>query len=146
MRCSPKELKRTQNTFSVICSHFKVTSGQMTSFPGHFSHVRSHEDISCRLTDTCKLQPCWSSNVNKMQVFSPPEPLAGDFRSNDHFWVTSDHVRARDVISCNMTATSCELQPCRSSNVHKTQVFNLLQPLPGDFRSNDVIFGPLLVT
>jgi len=34
-----------------------------------------------------------------------------------HFRVTSGHVRSRYVISYHLTATSCEFQPCRSSNV-----------------------------
>jgi len=58
-----------------------------------------------------------------------------------HFRVTSSHVRSCDVISCHVTATSCKLQHSRSSNVHKTRVLGLLQPLPGDFRSNDVTSG-----
>ena len=45
-----------------------------------------------------------------------------------------------------MTATSCELQPCRRSNVRKTWLVGLLQPLPGDFRSNDVTSESLQVT
>jgi len=40
-----------------------------------------------------------------------------------------------------VTATSCELQPCRSSNVPKTWLTGFLQPLPGDFQSNDVTSG-----
>jgi len=60
-----------------------------------------------------------------------------------HFQVTSGemslpgHIRSvgsHDVNSCHVTATSCELQPSRSSNAPKTHVFGLLQPLPGDFR------------
>jgi len=38
------------------------------------------------------------------------------------------------VISCHVTASSCELQPCRKSNAQYTQVFGLLHPLPHDFR------------
>jgi len=53
-----------------------------------------------------------------------------------NFWVTSGRARSRDVISCHVTATSCELQPCRSSNVNKTRVFRLLEPHPGNFRWN----------
>jgi len=53
--------------------------------------------------------------------------------------------RSRDVISCNVTATSSELQPCRSANVPKTWLTGLVQPLPGDFRSNDVTSGLLPV-
>ena len=33
---------------------------------------------------------------------------------------------------------SCELQPCSSSNIPKTSLIALLQPLPGDFRCNDI--------
>jgi len=56
------------------------------------------------------------------------------------------HLRSRDVISCHVTASPCELQPCRKWNVQYTRVFGLLQPLPGDFRSNDVTSGSLPVT
>jgi len=62
------------------------------------------------------------------------------FRSND---VTSGHLRSRDIVSCHVTTSSCELQPCMKSNAQFTPVFGLLQPLPGDFRSNDVTFGSL---
>jgi len=55
------------------------------------------------------------------------------------------HVRSDDVISCHVTDT-CDLQPCRSWNVHKTRLTGLLQPLPGDFRSNDIPSGSLPVT
>ena len=44
-----------------------------------------------------------------------------------HFQVTSalmtslpGHLRSRHVISCHWTATSCELQPCKSSNAPET--------------------------
>jgi len=63
-----------------------------------------------------------------------------------HFRVTYDHLKTHDVISCHVTASSIELQPCRKRNVHYTPVFDLLQPLPGDFRSNDVTSGSLPVT
>jgi len=54
------------------------------------------------------------------------------------------HLRSCDMISWHVTA-SCELQPCRNWNVQYTWVFGLLQPLPGDFRSNDVTSGSLPV-
>jgi len=57
------------------------------------------------------------------------------------FRVTSGYARSSDVILCHVTATYCELQPCRSSNLLKTRDFHLLQPLPGDFRWNDVTCG-----
>jgi len=61
--------------------------------------------------------------------------LPGDFRWPDVTWRHS----------CNVTASPSELQPCRKSNVQYTQVF-VLQPLPGDFRANDVTSVPLSVT
>jgi len=60
-----------------------------------------------------------------------------------HSRVTSGHLRSRDVIYCHVTASSCELRPCRKWNVQYTPVFGLLQPLPGDFWSNVVTSGSL---
>jgi len=75
---------------------------------------------------------------------------------HSHFQVTSGqitllpgHLRSpglRDVISCHLTASSCELQPCRKWSVQYTAVCGLLQSIPGDFRSNNVILGSLPVT
>jgi len=62
--------------------------------------------------------------------------LTGDFRSPDVTWCHS----------CHVTASPGELQPCRKWNVQFTQLFVLLQQLPGDFRSNDVTCGSLTVT
>ena len=36
--------------FSALYSHFQVTSGQMTSLPGHFGHLKSRDIISCYVT------------------------------------------------------------------------------------------------
>ena len=63
-----------------------------------------------------------------------------------HFRVTSGHLRSRDVIFCHVSASSFEPLPCRKWNAQYTRVFNLLQPLPDDCRSNDVTSGSLLVT
>jgi len=63
-----------------------------------------------------------------------------------HLRVTSSHLRSLDVISCHVTASSSKLQPSRKSNLQYTRVFGLLQPLAGDFRSNDVTSGSLPVT
>jgi len=51
------------------------------------------------------------------------------------------HLRSRDVTSCYVTSTSCELQPCRNLNVPKSWLLGLLQPFPGDFWSNYVTSG-----
>jgi len=45
-----------------------------------------------------------------------------------------------------VTASSCEPQPGRKWNAQYTRVLGLLQPLPGDFRSNDVTSGSLPVS
>jgi len=55
-------------------------------------------------------------------------------------------VRSGDIISCHVTTTSCEFQPCRCSNVPKTRLIRLLQPLPGDLRSHHVTSKSLPVT
>jgi len=113
----------------------------MTSLPGHF---RSREVISCDITaTTCKLQPCRSSNVHRTWLIRLLQPLPGDFRSND---VTSGDGGPREVISCHVCATSCELQLCRSSNEPKTCLIGILEPLSGNFRSNHVTSGSLTVT
>jgi len=62
-----------------------------------------------------------------------------------HFRVTSNHLSSCDVIFCQVTAYSCELQPCRKWNVQYSPVFGLLQPLPGDFRSNHITSDSLPV-
>jgi len=78
-----------------------------------------------------------------MWVFDLLQPLPGHFRSND---ITSGNVGSRHVIFCQVTATSSELEPCRSGHTPKIRVFDLLQPLPCHFRSNDVTSGSLPVT
>jgi len=62
--------------------------------------------------------------------------LPGHFRSPEVTW----------HLFLSRHCPSCELQPCRKSNAQYTPVFGLLQPLPGDFRSNDVASGSLPVT
>jgi len=109
--------------------HFLVTSG----------HLRWRDVISCHVTaSSCELHPCRKWNAQYTPVFGLLQPLPCDFRSND---VTSGHLRSHYVISCYVTASSGELQPCRKWNVQYTPVFGLLQPLPGDLRSNYVTSG-----
>jgi len=124
-------------------SHFQVTSGQMKSLLDHF---RSRDVISCHVSATsCELQPCASSNVLKTWLIGLLQPL-GEFRSMTSLRVASSHIRSSDVISCHVTATSCELQLCRSSNIPKVRLIGPLQPLPGYLRWNDVTSGSLPVT
>jgi len=65
------------------------------------------------------------------------------FRSND---VTSGSLSVTEVTWRNflhVTASYCKLQPCKKWNAQYTRVLGLLQPLPGDFGSNDVTSGSL---
>jgi len=128
-------------------SHFQVSYGEMTSLPGHF---RSREvtlrhflssDGHLRVTAMQELKR--TQNWTYTPSTATPRWLSVKWR---HFRVSSGHVRSRDVISCNVTATSCDLKPCKSSNVPKTRPIRLLQPLSDDFRSNDVTSGSLPVT
>ena len=96
--------------------------------------------ICGHVTATCELQPCRSLNVHKLRVSGW---LPVKWR---HLRITSGHMWSRQVFICHVAVTSCELQPCRISNVLKTRASSLIQPLPGDFRWNDVTCGSLLVT
>ena len=61
--------------FPAFYSHFKVTSGQMTSLPVHF---RSREDcLHLRATALLEVKR------NKDAVVGFLQPHIGDFRSND---------------------------------------------------------------
>jgi len=134
--------------FSTFSSHFQVTSGQMTWLPGLFQSP----EILWRhfLSRDCLLLRSTALKEVKSTVFASFGPSTAAFRwlpvKWHYFWVTSGHLRSRDVISCHVTASSGELQPCRKWNVQYTWVFGLLQQLPGDFRSNDVTSGSLPVT
>jgi len=132
--------------FCAFYSHFQVTSVEMTSLAVTSGHLSSCDVISSHGTAYS-----WSYSLVLSQTHSVRQFSA--FYS--HFQVTSDELtslpvtsgqlRSRDVISCHGTA-SCEQQPCRNSNARYTPVFGLLQPLPGDFWSNDVTSGSLPLT
>jgi len=62
------------------------------------------------------------------------------------FLVTFGNLSSRHVISCHVTASSCELKACKKWNVEYTGDFGLLHPLHNDFRSNNVISGSPAVT
>jgi len=74
------------------------------------------------------------------------------------FWVTSGRVRSRDVISCHIKPSSCELQHCRKPNAPNIQLFGLLshfhmtssqmtslQVTSGHVRSHDVVCGHMML-
>ena len=108
--------------FLAFSCRFQVTSGEMMSIPGHF---RSHSHVTT--FPVTSLPPPASYSPVGAQTYTKPEVLA-------FFQVTSGHVGSSNVISCHVTVTSCELQPCWNSNLHRTRIFCLLQPLPGDFQ------------
>jgi len=133
--------------FSAFYSHFQVPSGELTSLPGHFwstkvtwRHFLSHDCLLLRATALQEVKCTVHATFRPSTATSRRLPLKWI-----HFWITSGHLRSRDLISCHVTASSCELQPCRNGNVQYTPLF-ILQPIPGDFRLNDVTFGPLPVT
>jgi len=70
--------------FSAFYSHFEVTTGQMTSLPGHFRSPDVTDVISCHATASfCELQPCRKWNVQYTPLFGILQPLPGDFQWND---------------------------------------------------------------
>jgi len=126
----------------------QVTSGQMTSLFGHFrSHELTSRHLLSRNWSSCKLQPCRKRNVQYTPVFGFLLLIPGDFQSN---YVTSkslnSNLRSRDMISRHVTASFCELQPCRKSNVPHVS-FRLSTAtsrwLPLKWRNFRVTFGHL---
>jgi len=87
---------------SASYSHFLLTSGQMTSLPGHF---RSREvtwgHLLSRNATTSELQPCRSRNAPRAWLV-PLQPLLGDFRPRRHF-------RSRDVTRGHFLLRECHL-------------------------------------
>jgi len=127
--------------FSAFQSHFQVTSGQMTSLPVTWVHVTWF--LVIWLPPPVSYSLVWSKTHSVCQFsafYSLFQVTSGQMTSLP---VTFRHLRPRDVIFCHLTVSSCEQQPCRKSNAQYTPVFNLLQPLPGDFLSNDDTSGSL---
>ena len=83
-------------------SHYRVTSG----------HLMSRDVISCRVTaSSSELQPLGNEMYSIRQfsaLYSHFQVTSGQMTSLP---VTSGHLRSGDVISCHVTASSCELQP-----------------------------------
>jgi len=120
----------------------------MRSLPSHFRSPK----ITWRhfLPSGCLVLRATGLYSVKCTVYASFGPSTSTSRWLEVKWsplqVTSGHLRSRNIISCEVTASYYELQRCRKWNVHCTQVFSFLQPLPGDFRSNDVTSGSLPVT
>jgi len=132
--------------FLALYRHFQVTSVQITWLLGHLcSPVATWPYYMSR---DCHLLRATALQVVKCTVYGRFLLSTATFGwllvKLRHFQVTSGHLRSCDVIFCHVTA-SCKLQPSEKWNVLYTRVFGLLQPLPGDFRSNDVTSGSLTV-
>jgi len=136
----------TSRWLPVKWRHFRVTSG----------HLKSHV-VSCHGLPPPASDRFVASEMYNIWVFVLVQPLPGDFWSNDvtygslpvkwrHFRVTSGRLRSYDIISWHVTASSCKQPPCWKWNVQYTGVFGLQQPLPGNFRSNDVTSGSVPIT
>jgi len=131
-------------------SHFKVTSGQMTSLLGHFRP----RQVTWRhfLSRDFRLV-CYSPVKSQTYQKSPYTPSAATSRwlpvKWRHFLVTFGHVRARNFTSCEVTTTSCELKPLKKlkctqkldlyafySHFHVTS--SQMTSLLGHFRSREI--------
>jgi len=135
--------------FSAFYIPFRWLSDKWRHFWVTSCHQRSRDVISCYVTSfpvTWRLL-LWATALQEVKC-----TVHAGFRLYTatsrwltvkwhHLRVTSSQLRSRDVISCHVTASYCELQHCRKWNVQHTRVFGFRQPLPGDFRSNDVTSG-----
>jgi len=130
--------------FLAFYSHFLVTSGEMTSLSVTWGHVTSFPVPWLPSPATYSLAGSEMYSIREVLAFYS-HFLVTSVKLR-HFRVTSSHLSSRHVVSCHVTASSCELQPCRKWNVQYTRAFGLLQPLPGDFRSNDFTSISLVVT
>jgi len=129
------------------CSHFQVTSGQMTSLPGLFRLLMSRDVISCYVTASyCELQPCrkWNVQYTRVVTYSHFQILLVKWR---HFEVTFGHLRSRDI-PCQVTAPTASYIVVESEmysicefsafNSHFLVTSNQMTSLPGHFRSPEV--------
>jgi len=108
-----------------------VSSGQMTSLPGHFrsGEITWHHFLS-RDCHFLRVKALLELKRSQNSTYRPSTATSSWFPVKWHpVRVTFGHARSRDIISCHVTATSGELQPFRSSYVPKTRLIGLLQPL-----------------
>jgi len=89
----------------VTSGSLPVTRGHVTWFPVTcLPSPASYSLVGSEMYNICQVRP------------SPASSRWLPFKWC-HFRVTSGNLRSRDVISCHVTASSCELQPCRMWNV-----------------------------
>jgi len=103
--------------FLAFYSHFLVTSGQMTSLPGHFCHLRSRAVNFCQVTASHAIYSLVGNEVYSIREFlafySHFVVTSVQWRQ---FWVTFGRLRSRDVLSSHVTASFCKQPPCRKWN------------------------------
>jgi len=125
----------TSRWLPVKWRHFQVTSG----------HKSLRDVIFCHVTDFCELQHCKKSNASKSSYRPSPAPSRRLPVKWLHFRVPSGYMRSRDVISCHVTASFCELQPCKTSKASKNSSFRhstvTSRWLPVKWRHLRVTFG-----
>jgi len=110
------------------------TWGHLTSFPVSWLPPAANYSLVGSETNSTRKFLAFHSHF---QVTSGQMTwLPSHFQSPEVTW---RHFLSRD-------ASSFEPQPCRKWNAQYTRVISLLQPLQGDFRSNDVTSGSLTIT
>ena len=119
-------------------THFQVTSGQMTSLPFNFSsrgHMTSLPFTWLPLP--ASHSPVGAQNHTKREFSASYSNFQVTSSEKMSFTFISGYVMSHDIISCDVTATSCELQSSRSSKLTITGVFGNLHSLPCNFLSRD---------
>jgi len=142
--------------FLACYSLFQLNSGQMTSLAGCFrspevpwQHFLSRDCLLLRAT------AFWEVKCTVYAYFWPCTGMLRWFPVQlRHFRVTSGHLWSCDVISCHVTAYSCELQPCRKWDVRYSEFlafyshFQLtsgkMTSLTGHLRSPEVMWHHFL--
>ena len=113
-----------------VCASFKPSTATSWWLPVKwhlfrvtFGYQRSHDVISCHVSASyCKQKICREWNVQYTR-FKPSTAtsrwLPVKWR---HLRVTSGHMRSRDVISCHVIASYCELHHCMKWNVQYSKL------------------------
>jgi len=132
--------KRSSIRDFLTYSHFLMWSGQMTSLPGQFrlpeitwSHCLSRDCLFLQAT------ALYEAKCTVYASFGLPQPLSGDFQSNDVTFGTLP-VTLGYMTSFPITSLPPASYSFVGSEMFSIRVFGHLHPLPGDFRSNYVTF------
>jgi len=112
----PCGAQNVPKTWHALYSHFRVTSGQTSSLPGHFrSREVTWRHFLLRDCHLLRFTALRELKCTQNLTYRPFTATSGWLQVKwHHFRITFGNVRSRDVISCHIKATSCELQPCWS--------------------------------